>query len=290
MAVGDGEILPRLAALSAGGIPYWLEYDDGVWDIYVPVEHAAAACQELGTYERENQDWPPPVTHETEEEAEEMSGSAFAGLLAAGLLAWVHYQTGPFDAEVRVFQDGCANSTAILAGEFWRVLTALTLHADLSHMLGNAACSFALGWALCRQLGSGVGLGLAVVSGTIGNLGAAFLTGPGRVTLGASTATFGALGLLSALQFVRNFRRYGQLRSVWDRTWIPLVAALALLALLGVGPRADLVGHFCGFAAGVGLGFPAALLLGRRVPALAQAALLGLTSMALTYAWHLALR
>jgi len=189
-AVSDDEILSRLAVLSAAGLPYCLEYDSAVaiWDIYVPTEYSQAASGELADYESANRDWPPAVPPDVARASDDLPGSAFAGLLAAAFLAWVYQQTGPADRTVRVFQEGCANSTAILAGEYWRVLTALTLHADISHVVGNAACTFLLGWALCHQLGSGVALGLALLSGVIGNAGTALLTGPGRVTLGASTA------------------------------------------------------------------------------------------------------
>jgi membrane associated rhomboid family serine protease len=59
------------------------------------------------------------------------------------------------------------------------------------------------------------------------------------VSIGASTAVFGALGILSMLQVPRR------------SAWLTLGAGVALLGLLGTSARADLLAHLFGFAAGV---------------------------------------
>jgi hypothetical protein len=60
--------------------------------------------------------------------------------------------------------------------------------------------------------------------------------------IGTSTAVFGALGTLSALQVPRR------------RAWLTLGVGVALLGFLGTGSRADLLAHLFGFAAGVAEG------------------------------------
>src|SRR2546430_9329762 len=53
----------------------------------------------------------------------------------------------------------------MMAGEWWRAVTALTLHADAPHLLGNALASALLVTAVCQQLGPGVGLWLVLLAG-----------------------------------------------------------------------------------------------------------------------------
>ena len=116
-----------------------------------------------------------------------------------------------------------------------------------------------------------------VLAGSAGTLAAAELLRRDFISVGASTAVFGALGVLAAL---RQHRR---------RAWVPLGAGLALLAFLGTSKRADLAGHLCGFACGVLLGAgvsPLPPLRGR----VAQAALALIAAGAPIAAWLAAFR
>ena len=75
----------------------------------------------------------------------------------------------------------------ILAGELWRAVTALTLHADHAHLLSNAiACALFLS-VVCGALGAGVGSALVLLAGAGGNLANALLHGSHRVSVGAAT-------------------------------------------------------------------------------------------------------
>src|SRR5262249_4315028 len=74
-------------------------------------------------------------------------------------------------------------------------------------------------------------------------------------SVGASTALFGAIGILAATQVVAR----GPL-SVARKRWIIVAASLALLALLGTSPDADLLAHLFGLMVGGCLGVVAALV------------------------------
>ena len=88
---------------------------------------------------------------------------AMAGVLVAAYLA-----TGSRVGESFAFRAGAANAARILAGEWWRTATALTLHADLSHLVANVTAAALLGAAVCRTIGPGLGMALIVASGILG--------------------------------------------------------------------------------------------------------------------------
>jgi membrane associated rhomboid family serine protease len=89
---------------------------------------------------------------------------------------------------------------------------------------------------------------LILLAGTGANLLTAWTETQDHLSVGASTATFAALGLVVGLQCVRRWRGGGQVRR---RAWLAAGAGLALLAMLGFGARADVFAH----AYGLGLGF-----------------------------------
>jgi membrane associated rhomboid family serine protease len=93
--------------------------------------------------------------------------------------------------------------------------------------------------AVARRLGPALATWLALVAGVAGNVLTALVVGGSHVSIGASTAVFGALGTLSALQVPHR------------SAWLTLGAGVALLGFLGTGARSDLLAHLLGFAVGV---------------------------------------
>src|SRR5438132_399884 len=80
-----------------------------------------------------------------------------------------------------------------------------------------------------RLLGPGLGTWLVLLAGAGGNALNAWVHVAHHTSIGASTAVFGALGILGGLQF-------GRLRGR-RRAWLALAATLALLALVGSDER-----------------------------------------------------
>src|SRR5262249_12228876 len=97
-------------------------------------------------------------------------GPTWAGAFAALALAGASFLTGSRAGNGRWFLAGEASAAKMLAGQQWRAVTALFLHADRLHLAGNVAATAVLGTAVCRILGPGVGLLLIVTSGAVGNL------------------------------------------------------------------------------------------------------------------------
>ena len=260
--------------LDQEGIPHELRsLGPERWSVEVDQADAARAEAAVASFEREN----PLAPRRRVPEMAVPSSAVACGLVFFLSLLAMHVWTGPDSSGSVWFTRGSADARAILQGEWWRTVTALTLHGDAGHAVGNAVLGGLLLALLARALGPGVGSAVLLLSGALGTLAAAALVRRDFVSIGASTAVFGALGALSALPQHRR------------RAWIPLGAGVALLAFLGTGKRADFAGHLCGFAAGVALGFLVSLLPPLR-SRFAQAALAIAAALAPVLAWVAAFR
>jgi membrane associated rhomboid family serine protease len=195
--------------------------------------------------------------------------------------------TGPRDSAIAWFERGSADAARIFAGEPWRVITALTLHADGPHVAGNALFGTLFWGAVSRSLGPGMALAWVIAAGALGNLVNAWVRSSAHDSVGASTAVFGAVGILAGLGLTRRLRIGERGR----RVLVPIAAGLGLLAMLGTtGERVDLWAHIFGLAAGVPLGVVAGRVVALRPGAAWQwsAGLLGVA--AVVASWNLALR
>jgi len=235
--------------LQARHIPCRSEKTDLGWQLLVPAAHFADACQELRVYEQLNRDWPPPPPVEPPQQ--ENTPTTIWILIALGLFHILTQERVALFGQLPVdwYLLGNADAGKILDGEWWRLVTALTLHSGGLHLAGNIIVGGLFANRLCRDLGSGLGWGLVLTSGVLGNLANSLIQSPNHHSIGASTAVFGAVGLLASLNMIR-FRH--QLRHRWP---LPVAAALGLLALLGTGgENTDLGAHLFGFGFGLLLG------------------------------------
>ncbi|MEP2776661.1 MAG: rhomboid family intramembrane serine protease [Luteolibacter sp.] len=147
-----------------------------------------------------------------------------------------------------------SSSIALIGqGQWWRPFTALFLHGDAPHIIGNLATGAVFGMLVSKSIGPWRGWALILLAGTAGNALTSLVTWPEHFSsLGASTAVFGALGILSGIGLVENFRETS--RRAWIPTVAPLLAGIVLLGWLGgaaPGSGIDVFGHVFGFASGV---------------------------------------
>jgi membrane associated rhomboid family serine protease len=227
--------------LVALDIPHAVERRDDAWCLVVPWAETGRAEETLAAFERESVSRPPaPLAPFT------MLGAHVALVLGALFVV-----TGPRGGGSAWFQVGTAKARAILDGEPWRAVTALTLHADFTHVVGNATIGIVLFGLLGGALGGGVALLFAALAGTGGNLLNAWLRGIPHDAVGASTALFGVVGILSGLAYRRR------VALALHRPWLAIAAGLALLAMLGAGEDTDVLAHCFGFLAGIPLGLVA---------------------------------
>ena len=265
----------RVLVLHSEGLAADARRAPGGWEVAAPASDAARAEELLRTWETENRRVPEPPL-------EPLAPFPWAALaaLAVALLGFFEV-TGERAARSHWFAEGGARALRILDGEWWRATTALTLHADAGHVLGNVLAATVFAGTLWARFGTGVGLALLVAAGTLGNLANAFLRGPGHDSVGASTAVFAAVGALAADALVRRrVPRGGRLA--------PLGAGLGILAMLGTSERADVTAHFLGLAAGLLLGLPLAARVPRPPGTSLQLAAGTLAIGAVAGAWYLA--
>jgi len=225
--------------LEARGVPFRNEACVRGWRLLVPPDAFARACSEIRTYEELNHNWPPPLSTENPQHDNLLPSlsvlllvACFHNLTQLHINLLGHYPVDWINL-------GNAYAGKILQGEWWRLLTSLTLHADLLHLFSNLTLGGLFIVRLCRDLGAGLGWSLLLASGLLGNLCNAFLQQADHRAVGASTAVFGAVGLVAAIGLIRH-------RHTLQRRWpVPIAAALALLALLGSSGEAPIWERTC---------------------------------------------
>ena len=236
--------------LAASGIRHRLAPTGSGWAVVVDGHDGERAGAVLQDYDEESQP-------EIQVVDSAIGGEAIGlGVAVAVLLLAFFALTGPRVDGNAWFERGSASAAHILHGEIWRTITALTLHADLAHVLGNAVFCVVLIPPVCHALGPGTGLWVLLLSGALGNWLTALVHGAPHSSVGASTLTFGAIGVLAAQALVARWR-VGTTRR---RPWVVIVASLVLLSMLGTAQGTDVLAHVFGLLAGVGLGLAAGLV------------------------------
>jgi membrane associated rhomboid family serine protease len=273
--------------LKATRVPHRLERIHRGWRILAPRARLEDAVSQIVSYERENSDPAAPTPRESPG-----FDTGWTTLLVIAVGALFHAvssnQVDAFGLLAPPWTDlGLADAGLIRRGEWWRCVTALTLHSDPAHFFSNAVIGGVFMYVFSRDLRSGPAWLLFIASGTAGNFMNAWVHGQGHRSLGASTAVFGAVAALTAFRAVE---KHGY---ALRHTLAPAAAGLAILAFLGTGgERTDLLAHFFGFLAGLPLGaFAAVLVKTHGPPDNALNAITGFLALLFpVYAWSKALQ
>ena len=279
--------LEWIAVLSAAGFDYRLSHEATNWAIHLTDREVGAARAEIDAYEIEEHKWASVV--DARPAVKLLDDVSWSPWWVAGLLAAFYAWLGPFKPDDSILRRAAIDNTAVAHGEWWRLISGLTIHSGSTHLAGNVICLLWFGHALCRTFGGGISWTLILASGVAGNYFAWLVKGTHGISVGASTAGFGALGILSAHAAIRNMRGGVDSREVWTRKWLPLGAGFALLALLGTGRGTDLAAHLFGFLCGMVLCLPVSWFGIERFPTWAQRVLQILCIAAVMTAWRIVL-
>ena len=150
-----------------------------------------------------------------------------------------------------VLKLGANNYLFIRAGQVYRLVTYIFLHASLIHLAVNMYSLFIIGTQIENYYGKGKYLAIFFISGICGGLLSA-MAGHEMVSVGASGAIFGLLGALG--YFGYHYRLY--LGNVLKNQIIPII-----IINLGIGFAIQGIDNFCHIGGLLG-GFLAAMMVG----------------------------
>ncbi len=150
-----------------------------------------------------------------------------------------------FYIDLNLLMRGALDVEKVRNGEFYRLVTSITLHLDFTHILSNALFGGFIFYFLFKQTGVGLGWLLVLSSGICGNILSSIVEPNGFVSIGSSTMSFGGLGILTSLRiFNKDFFKI-------NNTIVPFLGAFAILGLFGTSHGSDIFGHLFGFIAGI---------------------------------------
>lgn len=232
--------------LLSRSIPFTVRNDFWQKAFFIPLEYESFAKNEIRSYYQENQNWPPLPPKEEPHRFHfslinlwmVIALAAFHQLVSSSPIINSWFDTGKFSAD------------NILKGEWWRLFTSLTLHLDDAHLLSNFFGLLLFASMVNSFLGPGVSWFVILLSGVLGNYFNALFYQTNHHAVGASTAVFGAIGLIAIL----GIKNYYHQRQFKGRYLIPFMAGFGLFAILGTNPQTDVTAHLFGFFAGNCLG------------------------------------
>ncbi len=148
-------------------------------------------------------------------------------------------------AEFELLQRFASVNFLIAQGDWWRVLTAAFLHANLTHILFNMYALYIFGPRLETQVGS-VPFALLYAASAAGGGAASYLLGPAdQVAVGASGAIFGLFGAWIYVAYRLRTTPAG--RAMFNQLGVLLLINLALPLFI---PSIDWRAHVGGLIAG----------------------------------------
>lgn len=239
------KIIELELVLTAVGIKSKVEQLDRRWFLFVPRDLGRGASEQLLLYQSENRIFnrtraPSPVLD-----------NGFSGCILFVAIIWGIWLFENLGVFPNFRNDGAMWVQAVENGEWWRCITALLLHGNIAHIVGNTVMGVVFGCLVARHFGSGLCWFLILLCGAMGNYLNSLIQGPMFASIGASTATFAAVGLLAGL----FFRRRLIVGRGWRYNALPIAGAIGLFILLGIGgENTDVVAHFTGLLCGVLVG------------------------------------
>ena len=182
-------------------------------------------------------------------------------LMVVNICVWIALEgTGGSETRANLIRFGASHAPSILAGEWWRPVTATFLHIGARHLLGNMISLALFGALALGQWDVGRFYLIYVLSGVSGNLTSLAVSPTGGAKAGASGSILGLLGALAGrrLRAIRRARRVGD-TAVGPpsrfKTWHVVAMLVAFYGfVVGSSGRADHLAHVGGIVTGLLLG------------------------------------
>jgi membrane associated rhomboid family serine protease len=226
--------------------------EDG-WGLIVHADVSQTALAAIRQYQIENRRW--PWRREILQPGFLFDSASLGWVVLIGLFSW-------FDSRgINLRGPGMMDAAAVAHGQWWRLFTALWLHADIGHLAANATIGLVLLGLAMGRYGTGVGLLAACLAGAGGNIASWFFSSTPHYSLGASGLVMGCLGLIA----VQSFYLWRRTPRAAKHILAGVSGGVFLFVLLGLTPGTDIAAHAGGFVCGLLLG---SLL--SQIPGLAQ--------------------
>ena len=237
------QIRDESLVLLSQGIPHRIERsEDGPFQIFVEPEKRRAAQFQIRLYHRENppRDENPPLPLK------------FSLQPLWVLIVPIVFTILDFSGAVSQMNNSeIADAGKIMRGEWWRTITAMTLHGDERHLAGNLVSGYLALSLLHYRIPLAKLVPFIAVAAAIANFFVALTVQTSFRSLGFSGFVFAVIGCLAVIEFRLMPREtHGLLRR-----FAPLCGAASLAVFLGLGENADILGHLYGFIAGLLCGF-----------------------------------
>lgn len=133
--------------------------------------------------------------------------------------------------------------SAVLSGEYYRLVSALFIHLDIIHLLFNMYALYLYGGYMADGYGGGAFLKAFFVTGIGSSLGVLWFGGVNVLTAGASGAIFGIVAYLYTQAILK--------RRIDSGSLFPVVVWLVISNMM---PGVSVIGHISGLVAGIVLG------------------------------------
>lgn len=152
----------------------------------------------------------------------------------------------PIDVLVKM---GANVPALIAAGEYWRLLSSMFLHANLLHLAFNGYALYVIGTVIEAELGRWRYLAIYLVAGLFSSAAVYMFSNVFVPTVGASGAIFALFGVFVAYNYRRRHNPFyaARMRSM------AILIAVNLVFTFGVASISR-AGHLGGLAAGVVIG------------------------------------
>jgi len=166
-------------------------------------------------------------------------------------IALLSFDFVDLDLEILARFGGLYGSFVLVYDEWWRLLSAMFLHADMTHILMNLFSLYIVGSAIEEYFDHKSYLLIYFGSGLIAAETSLYMH-PMSLTVGASGAIFGLFGALGGF-FVANRHKIGtQIRQLMQSFGLILFVNLVLGLMI---PSIDMSAHIAGLVVGIISGF-----------------------------------
>lgn len=230
--------------LLSQGIETTIDFtEESGWALILAARDHPPALRIIQQYRAENRHWPWRQKLSSKDAL--FDWVSLGWVLLVGMFFWIQTHTGSN------FRDaGLMDATAVSHGQWWRLFTAIFLHADVTHFALNASIGLFLLGLTMGNFGTGFGLLAAYLAGAGGNIATWLLYTRGHLSLGASGMVMGCVGLLVSQAIFTGAPPAHR----WKYLIAGTAAGIMLFASLGLSPGSDVLAHFGGFVSGIVLG------------------------------------